>query len=66
MKETKSIKFTKAIITQDEETKDFMIEEILKDETSLVYNFSDKLKEYCDIEGLTISIGKVADVPSEE
>ena len=65
MKETKSIKFTKATITQDKETKDFMVEEILKDE-SLVYNLTDKLKEYCNIEGLTIQIGKVADVPSEE
>lgn len=63
--ETKSIKFSKAVISRDEETGDFIVEEIKKDDT-IVTNLSNKLLEFVGLEGLTIAISKNTDTISEE
>ena len=62
--ETKSLKFSKAMISRNEEG-DFIVEEIKKDET-VVTNLTNKLLEYLDIDGLDISISKKTETTSEE
>ena len=62
--ETKSLKFSKAMISRKEEG-DFIVEEIKKDET-VVTNLTNKLLEYLDIDGLDISISKKTETTSEE
>ena len=62
--ETKSLKFSKAMISRNEEG-DFIVEEIKKDET-VVTNLTNKLLEYLDIDGLDISISKKSETVSEE
>jgi hypothetical protein len=63
--ETKSIKFTKATITRDDEAGDFIIEELKKEDT-VVTNSSNKLLEFVGLEGLTINISKNTETTSEE
>lgn len=62
--ESRALKFSKAIISRNEDG-DFIIEEIKKDE-SIVTNFTNKLLEYIDVEGLEISITKRNETTSEE
>nr|WP_308545242.1 hypothetical protein [uncultured Lachnoclostridium sp.] len=62
--ETKSIKFNKATITRNEDG-DFIIEEVKKDET-IVTNYTNKLIEFMNIGGLTISISQNNETTSEE
>lgn len=62
--ETKSIKFSRATITQNEDG-DFIVEEVKKDD-SVVTNLTNKLLEFVDIEGLDISISKKQETISEE
>ena len=61
--ESRNLKFSKAIITKDEDG-NFIIEEVKKDE-SIVTNFSLKLEEYLEIDGLEISITKKSETVSE-
>ena len=61
----KSLKFTKATITQNEDG-DFIVEELKKDET-VVTNLTKKiLGEFLGVVGLEISIGKKTETSSEE
>ncbi|WP_346938161.1 YonK family protein [uncultured Clostridium sp.] len=62
-KENKSIQFSKAIIT--EEDGEFIITEYQKEDTK-VYNLNEKLREWLDIEGITLSLKKDKELPSEE
>ena len=62
-KENKSIQFSKAIIT--EEDGEFIITEYQKQDTK-VYNLNEKLREWIDIEGITLSLKKDKELPSEE
>lgn len=55
MKDSRSNTFSKAIITIDEETGDFIIEEIGKDE-SIVNNLSEIIKQWVGVDGVSISI----------
>lgn len=63
MKETKSTKFNKATIT--EEDGKYIITETTKDDTK-VYNLSDKLNEWLNVDGVNLTISKDSEVPSEE
>lgn len=63
MKESKTIKFTNACITLDNEV--FTITETTKDEEK-VYNLSERLEEFLGVEGISLQISKTEDVPSEE
>ena len=63
-KESKTLSFSKSMITIDDNG-DFIVEETTKDSIN-VYNLSNKLKEYCGIEGLSIRISKDAELASEE
>ena len=63
--ESRSLKFSKATITRDEETGDFIIEEVKKDDI-VVTNLSNKLDEYIGIDGLEITISKKTETISEE
>ena len=62
-KETKSIGFSKATISIEDGQ--FIITEYLKDETK-TYNLTEKLQEWENIEGITLSIKKDSEVPSQE
>jgi len=62
-KENKSIQFSKAVIT--EENGEFIITEYQKEDTK-VYNLNEKLREWLDIEGITLSLKKDKELPSEE
>lgn len=59
----KSIGFSKAIITEEDGV--FYIEEIMKDSTNR-YNLTDKLKEWVEIDGISLTIKKDSELPSEE
>ena len=63
--ESRSLKFSKATITRDGETGDFVIEEVKKDDI-VVTNLSNKLDEYIGIDGLEITISKKTETISEE
>lgn len=65
MIETRNIKFSKAQITRDEETGDFIVEEVKKEEI-VVTNLTQKLCELIGVEGLEISISKKTEYASEE
>ena len=62
-KESRNISYQKATIT--EENGIFMITEYLKDETK-VYNLTDKLKEYVNVDGLSLKIAKDTELVPEE
>lgn len=64
-KESQTLSFSKSMITIDDKTGDFIIEETVKEGIN-VYNLTNKLKEYCGIEGLSIRINKDAELVSEE
>lgn len=63
MKESKTVKFTNACITFENGV--FIITETTKDEDR-VYNLSERLGEFLDIEGISLQISKTEDIPSEE
>ena len=62
-KEVKSLGFSKAVIT--EENGDFIITECTKDET-LVYNLSEKIREWVGIEGIALTLKQDKLLNSEE
>lgn len=64
MKKSTTLKFTNACITKDDEG-NFIITETAKDDLK-VYNLSEKLEEFLDVEGISLQMGKVEDIPSEE
>lgn len=63
MKETRNITFSKATIT--EENGEFIITETVKEDCR-VYNLTEKLKEWIDVDGITLTLKKDTEVPSEE
>lgn len=63
MKETRNISFSKAQIS--EENGEFIITETTKDEMK-VYNLTEKLREWVNIEGISLKLSKDSEVPSEE
>lgn len=65
MKENKSISFSKATISIDNDTNELIIQEVGKDETK-VYNLTQKLSEWVGVEGINLKISKDSDLPSEE
>ena len=62
--ESKSLTFSKAMISRNEEG-DFMVEETKKDSV-VVTNLTNKLLEFIDIDGLNISITRKKETISEE
>lgn len=62
-KETKSLGFSKAKITLEDGQ--FIITETTKDEEK-VYNLTQKLQEWVDVEGITLTIKKDHELDSEE
>lgn len=62
-KESRNLSFSKACIT--EEDGDFVITETLKDSVN-TYNLSEKLREYLNVEGISLKIAKDDEIPSEE
>jgi len=62
-KEVKSLGFSKAVIT--EENGEFVITEYTKDET-LVYNLSEKIREWVGIEGVALTFKQDKLLNSEE
>lgn len=62
-KENKSIKFTNACITKEDD--EYIITETTKDDTK-VYNLIDKIDEFLDIEGISLQMAKTTEIPSEE
>lgn len=62
-KETKSIGFSKACIT--EEDGQFIITETTKDSTN-VYSLTEKIREWLNVEGVTLTIKKDSELVSEE
>lgn len=62
--ENLTLKFSKALISRDEEG-NFFVEEQKKDET-IVTNLTNKLLQYMDIPNLEISISKKTETESEE
>ena len=62
-KENKSIKFTNACITKEDDK--YIITETTKDDTK-VYNLIDKIDEFLDIEGISLQMAKTTEIPSEE
>lgn len=58
------IKIRKCLYKQNEDG-DFIIVETTKDNEK-VYNLTEKLNEFLEIEGVTLQMGKVEDFPSEE
>lgn len=62
-KETKSLGFSKAKITL--ENGEFIITETTKDDEK-VYNLTQKLQEWIDIEGITLTLKKDNELDSEE
>lgn len=63
MKENRSIGFSKATIT--EEDGNFIITEVTKDEQK-VYNLSEKLREWLEVDGVSLTIKRDLEIPSEE
>jgi len=67
-KKSMSTKFTKAIITEEEVNgkKQLILTEYLKDETK-VYNLTEEIVKFLDIEGIALTIATDAElVPIEE
>lgn len=64
MKRTENLKFTNACITKNEEG-EYIITETKKDE-ELTYNLTNYLNEYCDVENISLTLGKTEDIESEE
>lgn len=64
MKKSTTLKFTNACISRDEEG-NFIITETTKDDAK-VYNLTERLAEFVDVEGISLQMGKVEDIPSEE
>jgi hypothetical protein len=62
--ESKSLTFSKAMISRNEEG-DFIVEETKKDSV-VVTNLTNKLLEFLDIDGLNISITRKKETISEE
>jgi hypothetical protein len=62
--ESKSLTFSKAMISRNEEG-DFIVEETKKD-SIVVTNLTNKLLEFLDIDGLNISITRKKETISEE
>jgi hypothetical protein len=63
MKETKNVSFSKATIT--EEDGEFKITEVGK-EDSKTYNLTNQIRKWIGEDGLTVTIKKDNDIPSEE
>jgi len=63
MKETKNVSFSKAVIT--EEDGEFKITEVGKDD-SKTYNLTNQIRKWIGEDGLTVTIKKDNDIPSEE
>ena len=63
MKETKNVSFSKATIT--EEDGEFKITEVGKDD-SKTYNLTNQIRKWIGEDGLTVTIKKDNDIPSEE
>lgn len=63
MKRGMNYKFTNACITVEDGV--FTITETSKDEEK-VYNLSERLEEFIGVDGISLQIAKVEDVPSEE
>jgi hypothetical protein len=63
MKENRNISFAKATIT--EENGEFIITETVKDDTK-VYNLTEKIREWINIEGVSLKLAKDSEIPSEE
>ena len=64
MKKSTTLKFANACMSKNEDG-DFIIVETTKDNEK-VYNLTEKLNEFLEIEGVTLQMGKVEDFPSEE
>lgn len=64
MKRSENLKFTNACISKNEEG-EYIITETKKDE-ELTYNLTNYLNEYCDVENISLTLGKTEDVESEE
>lgn len=62
-KESKSMKFTGACITEEDGV--YTITETKKEDTK-VYNLTEKLEEWLNIEGISVSFSKDMELPSEE
>ncbi|HDK7176587.1 TPA: YonK family protein [Clostridium botulinum] len=62
-KENKTLKFSNACITKDNGI--YIITETTKDEEK-VYNLSEKLDEFLEIEGISLQMAKTSELPSEE
>jgi hypothetical protein len=63
MKESKTIKFTNACISHEDGI--YRISETTKDEIK-TYSLTERLEEFIGVEGITLQLGKVTDIPSEE
>lgn len=63
MKDSRSNSFSKAVITMDEETGDFIIEEISKEE-SIITNLSEIIKSWIGLDGLSLTIKRDVIPPS--
>ena len=63
MKRQTTLKFANACIDKNENG-DFIITETVKDEEK-VYNLTERLEEFVGIDGISLQMGKVDDVPSE-
>ncbi|MBS5307765.1 hypothetical protein [Clostridium sp.] len=64
MKKSTTLKFTNACISKNADG-DFIIVETTKD-SEKVYNLTEKLNEFLEIEGVALQMGKIEDFPSEE
>lgn len=64
MKKSTILKFSNATINRDDNG-DFIITEINKDNEK-VYNLTEKMNEFLDIDGISLQMGKVEYFPSEE
>lgn len=64
MKKSTTLKFTNACISKNSDG-DFIIVETTKD-SEKVYNLTEKLNEFLEIEGVALQMGKVEEFPSEE
>lgn len=60
-KQNTTLKFTNACIERDEETGDFIISETTKDEVK-VYNLTEKIEEFLNIEGVSLQMAKVTEI----
>lgn len=64
MKKSTTLKFANACISKNSDG-DFIIVETTKD-SEKVYNLTEKLNEFLEIEGVALQMGKVVEFPSEE